>query len=135
MLHVQAPPVAPKIVAYIVEAKNLTQAKRIEIYTAKLSKVEQAIKSIREFFVLDERNTFIPFLYFKDEKDWEIVENDKDIKYIARAISRDGCFFIFETKRPEPDEEIGMISYYIETIDKIQNDGFPRFLPIKKSYS
>ena len=74
---------------------------------------------IREHFVLDERNTFIPFLYFQDEKDWEIVETDKDIKYIARAISRGGSFFIFETKKAEPDEEIGMISYYIESIDKI----------------
>lgn len=39
-------------------------------------------------------------MYFEDEKDWEIVDNEKDINYISRAIGRGGYFFVSEVRKP-----------------------------------
>lgn len=66
MLHIQAPPDAPKISAFVVEAKDLTEAKKIEIYIAKLEKVEDALKLLQDYFKLDPASILIPFMYYDE---------------------------------------------------------------------
>lgn len=52
MLHVQAPPNAPKISVLLVLENDLTSAKRFDVYIKNLNKVIEVIQIIRKFFAI-----------------------------------------------------------------------------------
>lgn len=52
MLHVQAPPNAPKINVLLVLESDLTSAKRFDVYVKNLEKVIDVIQIIRKYFTI-----------------------------------------------------------------------------------
>ncbi len=52
MLHVQAPPNAPKISVLLVQENDLTSAKRFDVYVKNLEKIIDVIQIIRKYFTI-----------------------------------------------------------------------------------
>lgn len=52
MLHVQAPPNAPKISVLLVLENDLTSAKRFDVYVKNLEKILDVIQIVRKYFTI-----------------------------------------------------------------------------------
>lgn len=102
-----------------------------------MNTMSEVLEALRRYFLVQPKNKLIPFLYYLDPKDWEVLQETQQLRYVYKEQLKGAIVFVYEVLPPEFDEEICLLSYEHKEKETgvVVTDGFPRMLTMKKCFS